>query len=296
MFRRKPLLAVITILLLITLAISACAQQPIEVTPDINTRVAQTLMALATPVTPETPTPSETLAPPTDIPTVTASIEPSNTPEPTETPSPSETSTTAPEATATLPSGTPPTAPPHGGQVYFDDFSSETGWYVNQGQNATFEFADGGYQITNNLVNGQFWSVRTVEPIDIILEVDAKHKAGPDDGYYGLVCRHQEDGKNYYALVIGKDGFYGIAMMLDGAFSFLAGGQDDKNIINTEDGAFNRVRGECVRDRLTIYANNQFLLEFRDDTFASGQLGMFNGTREDAGQVVLYDNFAVYAP
>jgi hypothetical protein len=123
-----------------------------------------------------------------------------------------------------------------------------------------------------------------------------KRVAGPVDGYFGVVCRHQEDGGNYYALVIGENGFYGIAIMLDGSFSFLAGGEDDKNIIDTKEGAVNRVRGDCIGDQLKLYVNNQFMAEVQNGSFETGQVGVINGTRGEGGLVALFDNYAVYVP
>lgn len=67
------------------------------------------------------------------------------------------------------------------------------------------------------------WSVRNTTYTDVILEVDAARSAGPEDGYYGLVCR-QVDQDNYYGLVISSNGFYGIGKMEAGTFGFLKKG------------------------------------------------------------------------
>ena len=286
----------ITILLLgfLVAVAAACEAAPTEPPLPIETRVAQTLQALETPVT---PAPTDTRAP-TDTPAPTETPAPTNTPAPTDTPEPTHTAITLATATpsSTAPPGTPATAPPTGGQVFFDNFSSELGWYVNDGQNATFEFIDGGYQITNKIISGQFWSVRSVQPLDTIQEVDAWRRSGPEDGYYGLVCRHQEDGKNYYLLVIGSDGFYGIGIMEDGVLTFLIQGIDTQDRIDQDEDAWNRVRGDCDGDRLALYANGFFLVDTTDTTFQSGMLGMFNGTRDEPDLVVLFDNYAVAVP
>jgi hypothetical protein len=198
--------------------------------------------------------------------------------------------------TPTAPPGTPSTAVPLGERIFFDDFSGSQIWYVNQDENSAFEFVDGGYQITNNLIGAQFWSVLEMPPADVIQEVEARRKTGPPTGFFGVVCRHQEDGQNYYALVIGSDGFYGIAIMEEGSFGYLIQGFDEKNIINRQDGAFNRVRGECVDDRLSLYANDRFLAEARNDTFETGTLGLLNGTKAEPGLVALFDNYGIYRP
>ena len=74
---------------------------------------------------------------------------------------------------------------------------------------------NGGYLINVKISNAPIWSVRNQEFSDVRLEVDAVQTSGPENGYYGLVCRHLS-GDNYYALVIGNDQFFGIGLVENG--------------------------------------------------------------------------------
>ena len=95
--------------------------------------------------------------------------------------------------------------------------------------------------------------------------------------------------------MISPDGSYGIAKMENGEDEFLAEGQDQTGIIHRGD-APNRVRGECIGETLTLYANGQKLLEVDDDDLLSGDVGLLAGTRLSGGIEVLFTYFAILEP
>lgn len=220
-------------------------------------------------------------------------VEPTHTPEPTLPPTlePTLTSTLAPTETSMPTTTSIPEA------IFEDDFSNTSVWYTVQEDDYGFEYADNGYHISNDILNGAIWSVREMEFADVRLDVDVTRKAGPADGYFGVVCRFSGDGTDYYALVIGDDGFYGILKMEDGELEFLESGTDNAGIIQRGQGETNRVSGVCSGDLLTVYANDQQLLEVWDDTFSSGDIGLVAGNKlTGAGVDVLFDNFAIFRP
>lgn len=215
-------------------------------------------------------------------PTVTATPAATDTPEQTPTP----------EATATTP--TTPTSPPT--VVFEDDFSLDTGWSLYTADTHGFKLADEAYTIYANTRNGFIWSVRVRmdTPADVIVETDAVRIDGPETGYYGAVCRFQS-GTKYYALLISESGSYGIAKMDGWQLEFIEQGQAADGVINS-DGEFNRVRGDCIGNTLTLYVNGQKLLEVQDDTFLDGKVGLILATFDEKHLEVKYDNFAVYEP
>ena len=193
----------------------------------------------------------------------------------------------------------PPTLPPEPTRearlVYEDDFGKDNGWwYTETNDDFGFKFVDDGYQIYINILNAPIWSIREVSTEDVIVEVEAALLEGPQDGYYGVVCRHQGE-DDYYSLVISPDGSYGIAKMEDGEYEFLAEGRDQSGIIKGGD-APNRVRGECIGETLTLYANGQKLLSVDDDDLLSGDVGLLAGTRLSGGIEVLFTYFAILEP
>jgi hypothetical protein len=201
----------------------------------------------------------------------------------THTPAPIATSTQAPTPTENLK------------LLFSDDFSKQVGWFTEQGEDYGFEFIADGYRIYVDRANANFWSTRDKTYTDTVLEVEAARMAGPADGYFGLLCR-QIDSKNYYALVIGSNGFYGIGKMTDGDFIFLQEGQDTKAVINPGATVFNKIRADCIGDTLRLYANGEKLMELQDSDFQEGVTGLLVGTRKQPGLDVLFDNFATYQP
>jgi hypothetical protein len=250
------------------------------------TQAAQTIIAE---LTQNAPAPTDTPVPPsqTELPQTPGASQPAVL---TETASPTPTETATPSPTPTF-AGTPTATP----QILFeDDFSSGKGWYTEKADHYSFEFVKDGYRIYVDLLQAAFWSVRDRNYADIRVDTVATRTSGPENGYFGVVCRHVDD-DNYYALVISTDGAFAIAKMEDGEFAFLEEGNASAGAINPGDGS-NRVRGDCVADTLTLYANDKQLLQVQDDDFESGDVGLIAGTRDKAGLEVVFDYFAILVP
>jgi hypothetical protein len=212
---------------------------------------------------------------------VSPTLESTQIQEPTTTPTPTETPTQ--------------TAIPN--IILEDDFSNPNLWYTYAGDDYFFEYKDDAYRIYNNVLNAAYWSVRSMTYGDIRLEVDATRIAGPEDGYFGVLCRFQDDGKNYYALVIGDNGFFGILKMDHGEKEFLGSGVDEGGVIHRGQAQTNRIQGVCSGEHLILYANDQQLLEVLDSDFSSGDIGLVAGNRlSDIGIDVLFDNFTLVWP
>jgi len=274
-------------MLVVAVVLSGCdllrtPPAPTPIPDAAYTAAAQTIIAQLTQIAPpETPTPPPTLAPSltnTLLPTDTQTTTPTNTLTPTEPAIPTLTST--------------PTNIPE--ILFEDDFSYDTGWYTDKGEDFSFEYAKGGYRISVDILNAPIWSIRERNYTDVRVEVDAAQISGAQDGYYGLVCRHT-DSDNYYALVIGSDGAFGIAKSQNGEFVILRTGTAVPGVIKSGEAA-NRVRADCVGETISLYANDQKLVEIQDNDFESGYIGVIAGTRLSGGVVVLFDNFAIYEP
>jgi hypothetical protein len=179
--------------------------------------------------------------------------------------------------------------------VFEDDFSFGIGWEVQREDNWSLTFGDGGYRIFVDFPSDAIWSVKSESYTDVRIEADVTRQEGPSDGYYGVVCRH-ESGSNYYGLVISPNGTYGILQKRNGTIQFLQENTVPSPAIQTGFGATNRVRGDCVGDTLTLYANGQRLLEVQNSDFPSGSAGMLAGTRRQTGLRVLFDNLAILTP
>jgi hypothetical protein len=228
----------------------------------------------------------------------TSTETPSPTPEPTSTEEPSPTPTEIPQPTASpepSPSPEPTPSPlPVRDLILEDDFEQTETWASVEEENFSFRYQDGGYRVANGFTNGAVSSIRNIEYRHILVEVDAQQVAGPEDAYFGVICRWQ-DTQNYYGLVAGGAGFYGILRLIDGEIAFLDQGVAPSGEIFRDSGS-NRIAGSCLGDRLILIVNGQRLMEVRDESFESGNVGVVVGTRSSGGVEVHFDNFALLRP
>lgn len=283
---------------LVGLLLAGCG--PSETTPIVTlppelvqTMAAQTVVAELTEQA-LVVTPTDTDQPPVEL--------PSPTPDPTSTPEPSPTPTLEPTATleptpSPEPSPSPeptPTPMPFRDLILEDDFEQTEVWSVVDEEHFSFSYQDGGYRVTNDFTNGAVSSIRSIDYRHILVEIDARQIAGPEDAYYGVVCRWQ-DAQNYYGAVIGGGGFYAILRLSDGEITFLDHGTAPSGEVFQDSGP-DRVAGSCLGDRLILFVNGQRLLEVRDQTFESGYVGVVVGTRSAGGAQVHFDNFALLRP
>jgi hypothetical protein len=240
------------------------------------TRAAMTIIAE---ITQNAPPASPTVAVlPTDI---LVPATPTNTSVPTATQEPTGTPTLLP---------TPTSAP---NTIFEDNFEEDESWYTESTDDYSFEYGEGNYQISVNLLQAQIWSVRNQSFEDIRVEVDAARLEGPLDGSYGVVCRH-EDGSNYYAFLLAGDGTYGIARMLADEFEFLEEGSNPE--LATDEEEYRRVRGDCLGENLTFYIDGQALLSVSDDELREGDIGLIASTRANEGLTAVFDNFTLIEP
>lgn len=277
-------------------------QQPTPIPAVAFTQAAQTLIAQKTQSVPtETPLPTSTLPPGTFTPTPTSVGAEASTPQPViETPQAVDTEilTETEEPTQTpLPTQPQPSimAPGDFTLAFQDDFSAGSGWYTNQGEDFGFVYTSGGYQIYVNTPGFPIWSIRQRDYADLRLEVDATKVDGPSSGYFGVVCRFDQEQRDYYALVISTDGTYAIAKTENNEFEFIQQGTAQTGVIKSGD-AVNNITADCVGDTLTLSVNGQQLSQVKDDDFQSGWIGLIAGTRQESGLVALFDNFVVLRP
>jgi hypothetical protein len=234
---------------------------------------------------PASPTlmPSETPGEPTDAPITLPPPEP--TPAETEpTPTTSPTSTPSPE----------PRLTPTREILFQDNFQATQGWYTYESDRYRMEYSSGKYHIYNNILSAAITSYRTQNYADIYLEVEAARVSGPPNGYFGLICRLQDD-NNYYALVIGSDGSYGIVRMTGGSVQFISPPPRPLEVIR---GGFmlNRIGASCVGDKLTLFVNGEKVVEVSDSSYSSGFIGLVVGTTSVPGLEVSFDNFFAKKP
>lgn len=271
------------------------------------TQAAETIVAELTlnapptaTATPVLPTEMPTVPPPAALPEIFTSTPTFEPLPPTSTlpPPPTATMTETPLPTFTL---TPQftftsTMPPEMNfqLVYKDNFSSDSGWPVFNGEQVYLRYAMGGYVVVNKVIKDAVWGVRNLFYPDVRIEVTGSRLDGPLDGYYGIICNFA-DGSNYHILAVGSDGWYGIGKQKAGELKFLHEAKDTTGTVNTGN-APNLIRADCIGTSLVLWVNGVRLAEVQDTDFTAGAVGVAAGTRAVTGYEALFDDFMIYTP
>jgi serine/threonine-protein kinase len=208
---------------------------------------------------------------------------------------PIPTATTAGKTTE-LPTIAPSPVPTLGTILFQDDFSDpNSGWGSYQDDNGSIDYYNGNYRIYVNAPDAWYWSTLGEDISNVSLKVTTYKASGPDDNYFGLLCRYQ-DKDNYYALVISSDGYYGIGKVVGGEWSTLSGDSLLYSEVIHQGRTYNTLRADCIGNLLTLYANDIRLAQGEDSTFTSGDVGMLAGTYSVQGADLLFDDFVISQP
>ncbi|MGI6741614.1 MAG: hypothetical protein ACOX7C_09140 [Brevefilum sp.] len=177
--------------------------------------------------------------------------------------------------------------------LFKDDFSSqEAGWKTLEDSLSFIGYEDGGFRLMTSVPNYQFWSVPGLNFKDVQVYVQAQKIGGPDNNLFGVICRYQNP-ENFYAFLIGSDGYYGIFKMEKGQLGLIdqAHMSFDQAIHRGE--ATNELMAICEGDRLALLVNDHRLLQVQDDTLGFGDVGLLAGSLTSGGIDVLFDNLIV---
>lgn len=180
--------------------------------------------------------------------------------------------------------------------LFMDDFSQQTGgWRTRSDRLSYAGYVQNGFRLWVDLPNFQVWSVPGLIFKDIHIYTRAQKTAGPDDNYFGLICRYQDD-DNFYAFVISSDGYYGIFKKQGGTQTLVGLTQMDFDEAIQRGGEPNEIMAVCQGDQLALIVNEVKLLQVTDATFTHGDVGMIAGNLSQPGADILFDYFIVINP
>jgi len=191
----------------------------------------------------------------------------------------------------------PEEPPVQAGAILFqDDFSDpQSGWNRVSTDTGETDYDDGVYRILVNESNTDIWSKPGQSFEDAVIEVDAFKVGGVRDNRFGVICRATSD-DTFYTFIISSDGYYGIGKV-KGEFYELIGTDALLPSEEIEQGsAINRIRAECIGDRLSLFVNGVKIDEVKDTELVSGDVGLIAGTYNEPGTDIRFDNFIVRQP
>lgn len=154
---------------------------------------------------------------------------------------------------------------------------------------------DGTYEESLELDNfdsyGLFLGAAGIRDFDIA--VDVTQVAGPKIAEYGIRFR-QSAPDEHLLFSISGNGYYRLAQVSNEKYSSLVPWQRSR-LINTTQGAVNRLRVVAEGETIRGFINGEQVLEYRDTSQQSGQLTLGLVTFDQGGLVVRFDNIAGFA-
>jgi hypothetical protein len=180
--------------------------------------------------------------------------------------------------------------------LFRDDFSGENvGWSTHQDSLSFAGFDLSGYRLQASMPDFQFWSVPGLNFQDTLIQVRTQKLAGPNDNLFGLICRYQDD-DNFYALVIGSDGYYGIYKRIAGVQTLVDQVNLDFSAAIAQGDSANTIQAVCQADQLALIVNDTPLIQVTDASLTHGDVGLIVGNFAEPGVDILFDDFIVVAP
>lgn len=192
--------------------------------------------------------------------------------------------------------GLAPAQPQSGNILFQDDFSDpSSGWKRATTTKGQTDYADGVYRIFVNELNLDIWSMPGGDFGDVRIEVDALKVGGERDNRFGIVCRAVSV-DSFYTFIVSSDGYYGIGKINGQSYRLIGMDALQPSQAIRLGTALNRLRADCIGDRLALYVNGEKLAEVQDDEFPNGDVGLIAGSYQSAGTDIRFDNFVVYQP
>lgn len=184
--------------------------------------------------------------------------------------------------------------------LFEDDFEGGDvcGWALYNEGGLVASIEEGVLQMTTSQPGQIGWTNARRSFDDVVVTVQARQAAGPNNNAYGVVCRYQ-NAANFYLFLVSGDGYYAIGKYQSGSDQITYLTPDAKyqfsDVIN-QGIATNQLRVSCVGNELSLAVNGLPLLTVTDPTFVNGDIGLGVSTFEPGTAVVAFDNLRVTAP
>jgi formylglycine-generating enzyme required for sulfatase activity len=175
-------------------------------------------------------------------------------------------------------------------------------WEIRETQTQALSPSSGNrvYQMTGNGGGVGTFSHYNEAFSDADYHVDVRKMSGdsPEMAYaYGLYVRSDGQQKDYYSFSIIVDGAYMVGKSVGGNFAPLVE-WTRSNALNTGYGAWNTLQVVAIEDTVQFYANGEFLVALRDESFSTGKVGLYavDASGSTERDVVQFDNVRLAGP
>jgi hypothetical protein len=192
------------------------------------------------------------------------------------------------------------TPTPENSILFQDDFSDpNSGWDRADWDSGITDYDDGVYHLLVKVPSYDIWANpgRYFEG-DVRIEVDATKVGGENDDDFGLICRYsgEPSAPNYYYFLISSDGYAVIGKVTAGDSEYLSSNKMSPNDAIIQGLATNRLRADCIGNKLSLYVNDQLVTTAYDSDFTGGDVGLMGGTFDIPFAEFTFDNLVVTEP
>ena len=181
----------------------------------------------------------------------------------------------------------------HPAVLFADDFSDpNSGWPTLENDQAKYSYEPDGYHILVNRVNSAPWAKTNRQDDNASIYVDAAPVTN-SNGFYGIICRIQENGSFYY-FIVQNNGVFAIGKIKDEVLQPLV--EWTANNAIRQGNQTNRLRADCDGSALRFYVNDVFVGEASDSDFTSGYSGLIVNALDSQSFDVVFNNFQITEP
>jgi hypothetical protein len=184
-----------------------------------------------------------------------------------------------------------------GNPVLNDPLSGQNGNNWNEGTTSgqgSCKFSGNAYHAASQQSN-YFWACFAATPTFSNFTYQV-HMTIVQGDYGGIIFRADSANSKYYYFRIGKDGAYDLTTSHDNTFSHdqLLKSGTAPSIIKTGLNQANLVSVAAKGSNLYLFVNQKFLAQVSDNTYKSGQLGVFGGNFTSKSADVSFTNAQVW--
>jgi hypothetical protein len=176
--------------------------------------------------------------------------------------------------------------------AYEEDFSLPgVEWEISENEQAQYRIDGGAYSIEVFQPNWIAWNLIGQEFADFDIEFEVALVEGDPYNDAGLLFRFQ-DSDNYYEVDINGEGSFAVGKEVADEWIQIVEWTADPAVSTF--GRVNRVRLVGQGTAFSLYINDEFMVDFGDDSFASGGIGPVVTAYDEPPARATFDNITIW--
>ena len=173
-----------------------------------------------------------------------------------------------------------------------DEFDESSGkWDESVQQNFSLWTESGSFHIQVHKENFATWSIYHDLTVSDALVITHAKRVSDVEGASGLITRYQ-DVSNFYYFIVDDSGYFSLGKRLAGEWVDLMSWTASEAIVSGEE--LNSIGITTTGNELVAFINGQVVGTVSDDSFQSGNVGMFAQSTPEMGEMhAIFDVFSL---